>query len=105
MKAEVYFEEDPSFRFPLLDGLTIGRDADINVSRLKGSKFVSRVHATFIKDGDGWFIRDEKSSNSTYVNSVKIEPGEKHLLRNDDLISLGYMSFVFVEKKREYSVG
>jgi pSer/pThr/pTyr-binding forkhead associated (FHA) protein len=105
MKAEVYFEDDPSFRFPLLDGLTIGRDADINISSLKGSKFVSRVHATFLRDGDNWYIRDEKSSNSTFVNSVRIEPGEKHLLKNDDLISFGFMAFVFKMKKQEYSVG
>jgi hypothetical protein len=32
MKAEVYLEDDPGFRFALLDGLTIGREGDINVA-------------------------------------------------------------------------
>ena len=98
MKAEVYMEDDPDFRFALLDGLTIGREADINVSNLSGGKFVSRVHATFIKEGGGWFVRDENSKNSTFVNSVRIEPGVKHSLKNEDLLSFGFMSFVFVEK-------
>ena len=98
MKAVVYLEDDPSFKFPLLDGLTVGREGDINVSPLKGSKFVSRVHATFIKEKDGWYIRDEESRNCTYVNSVKVEPGEKKKLGKDDLISLGFMGFVFTEE-------
>jgi pSer/pThr/pTyr-binding forkhead associated (FHA) protein len=98
LKAEVYLEDDPEFRFALLDGLTIGREGDVNVSRLKDSKYVSRVHATFLKEGDSWYIRDEKSRNSTFVNSVRLEPGAKKKLKNDDLISLGYMSFIFVEK-------
>jgi len=97
MKAEVYLEDDPKFRFTLLDGLTIGREGDINVSGLTGAKFVSRVHATFIKDGEAWYIRDEKSRNFTFVNSVKLEPGGKKLLKKDDLISLGYMSFIYTE--------
>jgi len=99
VKAEVYLEEKPEFRFPLLDGLTIGRDGDINVSHIEGSKYVSRVHATFIREGDSWYIRDEKSRNCTYVNSVKVEPGEKRALKDEDLISLGYLSFIFSLKK------
>lgn len=98
MKAELYAEDDHNFRFALLDGLTVGREGDVNVSRLEGSKFVSRVHATFLKEGDDWYIRDEKSKNFTYVNSVKLEPGSKKVLKNDDLVSLGFLSFIFVEK-------
>jgi pSer/pThr/pTyr-binding forkhead associated (FHA) protein len=98
MKTEVYLEDDPSFRFALLDGLTVGREGDINLSRLPGSKFASRIHATFVKEGDEWYIRDEKSTNFTYVNSVKVEPGAKRRLKNNDLISIGYISFIFTEK-------
>jgi len=95
MKAEVYLEDDPGFRFALLDGLTIGREADVSLGELPDSKFVSRVHATFLKEGDDWFIRDEHSTNHTYVNSVIVEPGTKRKLNHNDLISLGYMSFIF----------
>ena len=98
MKAEVYLEDDPEFRFALLDGLTVGREGDVSVSKLKDSKYVSRVHATFLKEGNSWYVRDEKSKNCTFVNSVKLDPGEKRKLRNDDLVCLGYMSFIFVEK-------
>jgi len=98
MKAEIYLEDDSKFRFALLDGLTVGRDGDINVGALPGGKYVSRIHATFTKGDDGWYIRDENSRNSTFINSVKLAPGEKKRLRNDDLISLGFMSFVYTEK-------
>lgn len=98
MKAEVYLEDDPSFRFALLDGLTIGREADIDVSRLPENKFVSRVHATFVKDGGAWYIRDEKSTNKTFVNSVAVAPGGKKKLSEGDLVSLGFMCFIYTEK-------
>ncbi len=98
MKPKLYFEDDESFHFPLLDGLTIGREADVNVSRLKGSRYVSRVHATFVKGEDGWYIKDEGSSNGTFVNSVKVAPGAARKLGDGDLISLGFMSFVFRTK-------
>ncbi|MBI5696553.1 MAG: FHA domain-containing protein [Nitrospirae bacterium] len=97
MKAEVYLEDDPAFRFALLDGLTVGREGDVKVAHLPGSKYVSRIHATFLKEGEAWYIRDENSRNSTFVNSVKLEPGVKTRLKKDDLISLGYMSFIYTE--------
>jgi pSer/pThr/pTyr-binding forkhead associated (FHA) protein len=97
MKAEVYLEDDPGFRFELADGLTIGRDADVSVSKFPGGKFVSRVHATFIKEPDGWYIRDEQSKNHTFVNSVAVPAGTKKKLKKDDLISLGYVCFVYTE--------
>ena len=97
MKAELYLEDEPSFRFKLLDGLTVGREGDVSVSALPGGQYVSRIHATFIKDGDGWCIRDEGSKNSTFVNSVKVGPGELRRLKPEDLVSLGYMSFIYTE--------
>ncbi len=98
MKAEVYLEDEPGFRFALLDGLTIGREGDINVSGLAGSNYVSRIHATFLKEGGSWFVRDENSKNSTFLNSVRLEPGAKVKLKDEDLISFGFMSFVFRER-------
>ncbi len=98
MKAEVYLEDDPGFRFALLDGLTIGREGDINVSGLPGSNYVSRIHATFLREGGEWFVRDENSKNSTFLNSVRLEPGAKVKLKDEDLISFGFMSFVFRER-------
>ncbi len=65
------------------------------MSRLKGSKYVSRVHATFVKGDDGWYVKDEGSSNGTFVNSVRVEPGAPRKLCEGDLVSLGFMSFVF----------
>ena len=98
MKAEVYLEDDPGFRFALLDGLTIGREGDINISGLPGSQYVSRIHATFLKEGGSWYVRDENSKNCTFLNSVKLDPGLKVGLKDGDLISFGFMSFVFEEK-------
>ena len=97
VKAYVYLEDDPGFRFVLTDGLTIGREGGINVSSLPDSKYVSRVQATFLHEGGSWYVRDDNSRNSTFVNSVRLTPGEKRKLKDEDLISFGMMGFVFKE--------
>ncbi|WP_437671443.1 FHA domain-containing protein [Sorangium sp. So ce131] len=48
---------------------------------------VSRRHATLVKNGQGWVIRDLDSYNGTYVNGARVS-GEQHL-RHGDLVQLG----------------
>ncbi|WP_437808770.1 FHA domain-containing protein [Sorangium sp. So ce1078] len=48
---------------------------------------VSRRHATLVKNGQGWIIRDLDSYNGTYVNGGRVT-GEQHL-RHGDLVQLG----------------
>ncbi|MGK4000682.1 FHA domain-containing protein [Sorangium sp. So ce1024] len=48
---------------------------------------VSRRHATLVKNGQGWVIRDLDSYNGTYVNGARVT-GEQHL-RHGDLVQLG----------------
>ncbi|KYG02279.1 hypothetical protein BE20_51200 [Sorangium cellulosum] len=48
---------------------------------------VSRRHATLVKNGQGWIIRDLESYNGTFVNGGRVT-GEQHL-RHGDLVQLG----------------
>lgn len=72
-------------RFTLAyDRLLIGRGehSDLRLS----SRFVSRQHALLLRNTDGDWLIDLKSTNGTIVNSALIE---RHRLQAGDIISIG----------------
>jgi hypothetical protein len=68
---------------------TIGREVG-NVIHLGTDNTVSRRHARILKQGDGWVIRDEGSSNGTWVNGVRVT---EQPLRPGDEIQIGATFF------------
>lgn len=71
--------------------MTIGRATvnDICVSQ----DSVSRTHATILVDEQGIKVRDNESTNGTYVNDTKIH---ETYLRDGDLIKVGRSIFKFL---------
>ena len=71
--------------------MTIGRATvnDICVSQ----DSVSRTHATIVMDDSGVKIRDNESTNGTYVNDHKIHEA---YLKDGDLIKVGRSIFKFL---------
>lgn len=62
---------------------------------VKGNSAVSRTHAIITnKDGD-YYIKDNKSTNHTYVNNKMVADGEGELLTHDCKIVLGDEEFTF----------
>jgi len=71
---------------------------DIDVSGFANSDVVSRIHADILIDGDNYFLEDIGSANGTYVNHTALPPGNRHLLRHGDRLSLGkgdLVTFIF----------
>jgi putative nucleotidyltransferase with HDIG domain len=54
---------------------------------------VSRRHAEVRLGDDGWFVRDLESTNGTYVNGVRIGPGEQPL-RARDIVQFGKVAVI-----------
>ena len=76
----------------LVAKITIGRESDNDV--VVDNKLASRHHAIIQKIKDAYFLKDEKSTNGTYVNGVKI-PAEKYVKLNPgDKITIGNMTLV-----------
>ena len=77
--------------------IRIGRreDNDICID----DKVVSTEHAVIEtvddKPQSAYYIRDLESTNKTYVNG---EPISRVLLKNDDMIRIGWVTFRFVDK-------
>ena len=65
---------------------TMGRHGDNDV--VFDEALVSRRHAVIIETGAGFFIRDLGSTNGTFLNDTRIEPGEQPI-KNGDIIRLG----------------
>lgn len=68
---------------------SIGRDVG-NTIQLSNDNTVSRRHARLLRQGEGWLIRDEGSSNGTWVNGVRVT---EHPLRPGDEIQIGATFF------------
>lgn len=71
--------------------LRIGRDADNHIA-LADSR-VSRRHAAVTRTANGYLIRDQHSSNGTFVNGRQVD--ETAPLRHGDEVAIGGSTFVF----------
>jgi len=76
----------------LVAKISIGRDGDNDV--VVDNKLASRHHAMIQKIKDAYFIKDQGSTNGTFVNDVRI-PNEKYIkLKRGDKITIGNMNLV-----------
>ncbi len=69
----------------------IGRDPSQEIA-LHGDSTASRRHARVVYSPNGWFIRDEGSSNGTFVNGIRVQ---EQPLAPGDTIRIGQTQFRF----------
>ena len=50
---------------------------------------VSKLHVIFTQVAGGWHASDERSANGTFLNGVKLKPGEKRPVCDGDSLRLG----------------
>jgi hypothetical protein len=73
------------FSIEVFPGDVVGRHAK-GKQHLKHYLTVSRIHAKFYKEADGWYVEDLNSTNGTYVNDKRITTKTK--IENGDIIKL-----------------
>jgi RNA polymerase subunit RPABC4/transcription elongation factor Spt4 len=56
---------------------------------------VSRLHARLILQGSQLFIEDLNSTNYTFVNRLRLQPGQPYLVSNGDEIRLGLLAMSY----------
>ena len=79
-------------RIDLVAKITIGREYDNDV--VVDNKLASRHHAVIQKIKDAFFIKDENSTNGTFVNNNRIPEGKYVKLNKVDKITIGTMQLV-----------
>lgn len=60
-----------------------------------GNGAISRVHAIITQRDDVCYIKDNKSTNHTYINNIPIEEGAEEILTHESLVRLGDEEFTF----------
>ena len=68
-------------------GDTIGRDG-VGGRILNQFSAISRHHATFKYHNGRWLVRDENSTNGTYINETKLAPDKWYELKEKDILSI-----------------
>lgn len=78
---------------------TVGRDAtsDLNLARLPNAKYIARRQASFFCSGGQWYIRDENSTNGTFLNNRRLSGGQPHPLNKGDFISFAGKETLIVQ--------
>ncbi len=56
---------------------------------------VSRMHASIFEKDNNIYIKDETSTNGTYVNDCLLTPEEEHILVPGDIIRIGKIKMTF----------
>lgn len=62
-------------------------------------KFVSKNHLLIREKNQRYYLEDLGSANGTFLNGVKIDPNELIELQNNDKIGVGFIQFIFVNKR------
>jgi pSer/pThr/pTyr-binding forkhead associated (FHA) protein len=71
---------------------TIGRDK--NNSVFIDDDTVSKSHAIIIYRNNHFYIKDNNSSNGTFLNSKKITSGKTVILSNEDRVKVGVTEII-----------
>ena len=84
--GEVYEISSPRF--------AIGKSKDLEC--VLSERYISRKHALITEDANGYYyVSDIGSTNGTFVNGTKVQPGEKYALNQGDTLKLANVEFQF----------
>ena len=92
-KLVILRNDKPVMDFDIHSGMKIGRRKgnDIHVNSLA----VSGIHAEILLEGKTTLIVDQKSTNGTEVNAIKIR---KQILHHGDIITIGDQKILFIDE-------
>src|SRR6266850_752913 len=86
-KMTVLKDDQVVMELPLEPLIGIGRHPKMRVQL--EDPLLSRTHAEVYQDGNDYFIRDTRSSNGTFLNGKKLEPGAGAKLADADVAQIG----------------
>lgn len=99
-----HLQELPSGQLLALiwDRNLVGRSSDAGQPQVDLGGFseggVSRRHAEITRSEGQVYVEDLNSSNGTFLNGVKLQPGLQHPLRPDDEVRFGSLRFQYKQK-------
>lgn len=83
---------------PYRDRISVGRARNNDISIRDSS--ISKVQANFSRSGEGELtLTDAGSTNGTFVNGVRLAPGQSLVVRDGDQIRFGQVPTLFLETR------
>lgn len=74
----------------------IGKKQEVVDLVIPFNKMISRKHCRITNMNDIYYISDERSANGTFVNGVRLNPGQKIQINRGDIIRLADSDFQIV---------
>ena len=68
---------------------------------IENNTAISRVHCIIVQKDGVNYIKDNGSTNHTFINGIQLEPGKEVLLKNKTIIRMGDEEFIFLLRKGE----
>ncbi len=68
---------------------------------IENNTAISRVHCIIVQRDGVNYIKDNGSTNHTFINGIQLEPGKEVLLKNKTIIRMGDEEFTFLLRKGE----
>jgi pSer/pThr/pTyr-binding forkhead associated (FHA) protein len=69
---------------------------DVDLSEEEGERSgVSRRHARLLRRADGIYLEDLNSTNFTFLNGLRLQPGQAYPLKDGDEIRLGVLTLKY----------
>jgi hypothetical protein len=86
--------------------LVVGRSGkglvpEIDLTQWDTKMIASRNHAVIEQTKDGFVLRPEKTTNSTFVNGVEVPAGSSRVLQEGDRIQFGFQGLELVFQQAE----
>ena len=75
------------------DEFVIGKKPELCDGVIDFNKMISRSHCKINRRGNQYTITDLQSANGTFVNKIKLQPNQPHLINNGDVIRLANSDF------------
>lgn len=88
---ELRYDRTNVGRKSLADGI----NPEVDLTALDQDGTVSRRHAVVVREGEMVVVEDLGSSNGTFVNGTKIQPGLQQTLQSGDEVRFGSLIFKF----------
>jgi pSer/pThr/pTyr-binding forkhead associated (FHA) protein len=88
---------EPGVELTVRPGDIIGREADVDVSKLSDAQYLSRKHARFKMKLGRWYIENLSTKSFTYINGKRVEPETEVEITSGDKVTLGIIRCTFKE--------
>ena len=82
------------------DIVSVGRSLSCDLP-LNSKKTIARQQATFFYEDEMWFLRDDFSTNGTWINGARMQPGKKYQLAANDEINFALSEKVIFYKQEQ----